>query len=264
VVSLLTPACCRPRQPALESRHKYHPNVAELWTCRSCHRRFANVNQWHSCVEMALEEHLASKSELAVALYQAVESALTACGDFRIHPQKTRVAFIARMTFAGVQLAKRWVDLSFILPAPLEDIRVREIQLYGPTSFGHRVRLTDPGEVDTDVRAWLCDARTRGDQETLDPTAHVEEVVGRALERLLAPLRTRVVANQDGLALAVPKHVAQAFGAHPYVLARIRGDYYPGDIRIVEGQPRLVLADALERVGLGLGDEADAYLKADL
>ena len=227
--------------------------MAELWACPSCRRQFANVNQWHSCFEMALEEHLASKSEIAVALYRAVESALASCGEFRIHPQKTRVAFIARMTFAGVRLAKRWADLSFILPAPLDDIRVRQVELYGPTSFGHGVRLTDPAQVDADVRAWLCVAHTRGKQETLDPNADVEAVVGTALERMLAPLRTRVVTSE-----------AQAFGPHPYVVARIRGDHYPGDIRMVEGQPRLVLGDALERVGLGVGDEADALLRADL
>lgn len=238
--------------------------MAELWACPSCHRRFANPNQWHSCIELELEEHLASKSDIAVAIYRAVESALALCGEFRIHPQKTRVAFIARMTFAAVRLMKRWADLSLILPTPLDDLRVGELELYGPTSFGHRIRLTDPIEVDLDVRSWLCAAHTRGEQETLNPHADVEAVVGHALECMLAPLRTRVVASDDGLVLAVPRYVAQAFGAHPYVVARIRGDHHPGTIRIIDGRPQLMLGGALERLGFGVDDEADAFLAADL
>lgn len=37
---------------------------------------------------------------------------MASCGEFRVHPQKTRIAFITTMTFAGVKLARRWVDVS--------------------------------------------------------------------------------------------------------------------------------------------------------
>ncbi len=213
---------------------------------------------------MALDEHLASKSERAIAIYRAVEAAIAACGEFRIHPQKTRISFIARMTFAGIRLARRWADLSFILPTPLDDAGVRKIDLYGPTSFGHEVRLTGPDDVDDAVGSWLCQAHTRGEQKTLDPRAEVNPVVGRALEHLMAPLRTRVVGTGEGLAVTVPTYVAQAFGAHPQVVARIQGDQYPGEIRLVDGEARLFLGDALQVIGLGVGEAVDAFLAADL
>ena len=238
--------------------------VGELWTCPSCQRRFANANQWHSCIEMALEQHLASKSAASVAVFRAVEAALRECGDFRIHPQKTRVAFVARMTFAGVRLAHRWADLSFVLPAAIDDHRVRSLDLYGPTSFGHGVRLIDPSEVDGDVRAWLCAAHARGEQRTLDPDADVAPVVGTALELLSAPLRARVVASGEGVALALPRYVAQAFAEHPEVVARIRGRYHRGVIHTISGRAHLDVGDALRRLGLGVGDRTDAFLKADL
>ncbi len=236
----------------------------ELWTCPSCERQFANTNQWHSCIEMAVEEHLAPKTELAVGIYRAVEAALLVCGEFRVHPQKTQIAFIARMTFGGVKLARRWADLSFILPAPVDDPRIRSIELYGPTSFGHRLRLEAAAEVDRDVRRWLCEAHRRGLQDTLDPAAEVDAAVGHVLEHMMVPLRTRVVAHPDGLALGLPQYAAQAFGAHPFVLARIRGAHYPGEIQKQADRPVLWLAEALVQLGLGLGDEADAFLTADL
>jgi len=232
--------------------------------CRSCRRQFANTNQWHSCIELALDEHLAAKSDLGVELYSTVESALRVCGEFRIHPQKSRVAFIARMTFAGVRLATRWADLSFILARPLDDRRIRSLEMYGPTSFGHHVRIADPSEVDRDVRAWLCEAHSRGQQETLDSKATVEPLVGIALERVLVPLRTRVVDTVDGLALRLPVYAAQAFGAHPYVTARVGRNRYAAEIRTDEGRPVMFMGDVLNQLGLGSGDETDAFLTADL
>jgi hypothetical protein len=37
------------------------------WTCPHCRRRFAITNQWHSCLQMDLDEHLASKTDHARA-----------------------------------------------------------------------------------------------------------------------------------------------------------------------------------------------------
>jgi hypothetical protein len=96
---------------------------------------------------------------------------LAEAGDFRIHSQKTRIAFISRMSFASVKLARRWVDLAFIMPNPIDDPRIRRIELYGPTSFSHHVRLGEVEQVDRAVRGWLAEALRRGDQETLNPRA---------------------------------------------------------------------------------------------
>ena len=228
-----------------------------MWTCPQCDRSFANAHQWHSCLRMALDEHLAAKSDHAVALYRAVEAALANCGRFRIHPQKTRIAFITRMTFAGVALAQRWVDVTLILPTAVSHDRVRRIELYGPTSFAHSVRLASVADLDAEVRRWLCDAHRRGGQETLDPDAHVEPVVGSALETLKVPVRSKVI---DG-ALAVPRYAAEALEAAPGVRARIAGETYTGSLS--GGAVRLDEVN-LGSLGLGEGDEADVFLSADL
>jgi hypothetical protein len=48
-----------------------------------------------------------------MSIYEAVVEALERCGEFRIHAQKTRIAFISRMSFAGVSVARaRGVEYS--------------------------------------------------------------------------------------------------------------------------------------------------------
>lgn len=174
------------------------------------------------------------------------------------------MAFIARMTFAAVRLAAEWADLTFITPSPVNDSRIRSIELYGPTTFNHEVRIAAPSAVDADVERWLCEAHRRGEQRTLDPTADVEPVLGLALERLSVPLRSRVVEGPDGLALRVPRYVVQGLAAGPYVRVRIGDDRFLGKIRSDDGTIVIPAAGTLESLVLGTGDETDLVVRADL
>jgi hypothetical protein len=235
------------------------------WTCPRCRRRFVNINQWHSCTDLELDDILDRHGDDVVGIYRAVESALAQAGDFRIHPQKTRIAFTSRMSFASIVLAQRWADLAFIVPSAIDDLRIRRIELYGPTSFGHHVRLHDAAEVDHTVRGWLAEALRRGNQETLDSRATVEPAVGRPLEVLMVPLRAQVCRHAGALALRLPRYAAAAFDEHRHVDARVAGTHHAGRVTSTPDGHLLVFDhDELGDLGLGEGDKTDAFLTADL
>ncbi len=236
-----------------------------MWTCRSCGRQFANKHQWHSCVKLSLESALAGASDHARQLYHATERVVAACGPFRIHPQKTRIAFVTTMTFAGVKLARRWVDVSFITAEPIDDIRITRLECYGPTSFGHTIRIRDTEQLDSTVSAWLCESWRRGNQESLDPDAHVRPLGGRALELVIVPLRTFVVEHGEDLVLKLPRYAAEIFAAHPTAQARIAKHVVHGLIEAAEDQWRFrPLGPGLRESGLGRGDAVDVSLRAAL
>lgn len=44
------------------SRRGASLDTGGLWTCPECARTFANTHQWHSCIELTLEEKLAEAS----------------------------------------------------------------------------------------------------------------------------------------------------------------------------------------------------------
>jgi hypothetical protein len=230
----------------------------QMWTCPDCGRSFANANQWHSCVDLSVADHLATKTKAATTIFWAVVEALEACGEFRVHAQKTRIAFISRMTFGGVALARKWIDLSVILPAPVDDGRVRRLELYGPTSWGHTIRLHQPAEVDDDVRNWLCQGLMRGDQKTLDPAAEVSPLSGRLLQVFWTGARV-VVRDLNGESVVrVPGYVADALALVDDVLARVAGVRYETGL-VREGGTTYVAVDP--STGLGGGDETDLFLE---
>jgi hypothetical protein len=99
--------------------------------------------------------------------------------------------------------------------------------LHGPTSWGHFVRLSHPSDVDDQIRASLCEALRRGDQETLDPDAGVVPITGRSLELFRTAFRARVEVEGEELMAKVPGHVAEALGLVDQVVARANGVELP-------------------------------------
>src|ERR1700742_1119833 len=93
-----------------------------LWICPACGRGFANPNQSHACGTLvALETHLAGKSERVRAIFAAFRALIEEAGPVTILPEKTRIAFQVRMSFAQLTLRRNWVLGHLILAGPSED-----------------------------------------------------------------------------------------------------------------------------------------------
>ncbi len=200
-----------------------------------------------------MEDHLSDKSEFAIRLYWAVVEALEDCGEFRLHPQKSRIGFISRMTFGGVKFARDWVDVGLITAEPIEDARVRRLEVYGPTSWGHTIRVSQPRQVDAQVRAWLCLALRRGDQETLDSGADVAPLAGHLLRVVRFPFRGRC----DNGRVALPRYAADALAAVATVVARASGEAFAADLHRSGLETWLELPPGL---GVGSGEEVDVLV----
>ena len=123
------------------------------------------------------------------------------------------------------------------------------------------MRLSHPDDIDDRVEAWLCEALRRGDQETLDPDAEVEPLTGRSLELFRTAFRVRVDSSGEELVAKLPGHVAQALALVDQVVARVSGVEYPARLYQEAGKSWV----PIERgTGLGIGEQADLYLRVDV
>jgi hypothetical protein len=138
-----------------------------LWRCDKCGRDFANRNQSHACGRYALADHFRDKPPEIRALFNQVVAAVRANGPVRILPEKTRIAFQVRMSFAQVTPRKNWLDGHVVLARRLEHPRFRKIETFSPRNHLHAFRLTNPGDIDADFRAWLAEAYLVGEQRHL-------------------------------------------------------------------------------------------------
>jgi len=138
-----------------------------LWKCPRCKRTFANRNQTHTCGLHDLESHFRDKPPEIRALYDAVLAAVLALGPVTVLPEKTRIAFHVRMSFAQVTPKKGWLDGHVVLARRLEHPRFRSIQTFSPRNHLHTFRITQLADVDDDFRAWLAEAYAVGEQRHL-------------------------------------------------------------------------------------------------
>ena len=141
-----------------------------LWRCPSCGRPFANRNQSHACAAtLDLDQHLEGKDPEVVAIFRRLVTLAEGNGPVTVLPEKTRIAFQVRMSFAAFTLRRRWVDGHVILARRLEHPRFRRVESFSPRNHLHQFRLERLDEVDEEVAAWLAEAYRVGEQRHLAP-----------------------------------------------------------------------------------------------
>jgi hypothetical protein len=139
-----------------------------LWRCPRCGRRFASRNQTHTCAELHdLDHHFAGRDPIVRELFDLVADAVRSIGPVIILPEKTRIAFQVRMSFAQVTPRKRWLDGHVVLTRRLEHARFRKIETFSPRNHLHAFRLEHPGDIDATFVAWMREAYAVGEQRHL-------------------------------------------------------------------------------------------------
>jgi len=138
-----------------------------MWTCPDCGRAFANRNQSHFCSHVRLDEHLKGREPNVVETFYRLLEAAKKNGTITVLPEKTRIAFQVRMSFAAFTLRKRWVDGHVVLARRLDSPRFRRIDYISPRNQVHVFRLHEPAQVDAEVEMWLAEAYAIGEQKHL-------------------------------------------------------------------------------------------------
>jgi endogenous inhibitor of DNA gyrase (YacG/DUF329 family) len=152
-----------------QSRIKKNLSERPLWKCPKCNRRFANNNQSHFCGNYDLRSHFEGKPPEIRKIYEAVLKAIRRCGKVKVLPEKTRIAFQVRMSFAQLTTRSKWVDGHVVLARRFEQRRFRKIETISPRNHVHHFRLMSAAEVDAEVESWLAEAYAVGEQKHLHP-----------------------------------------------------------------------------------------------
>ena len=142
-------------------------DLGPLWKCSKCGRLFANRNQSHFCSRYTLREHLAGKSALAISLFREFANLVKRCGPVRVVPEKTRIAFQVRMSFAAVSLRRDRIVGHVVLARRLENPRFTKIEYISPRNHVHSFCFHSCEELDGEVLSWVREAYCVGQQRHL-------------------------------------------------------------------------------------------------
>jgi hypothetical protein len=137
--------------------------MTTLWRCPVCGQQFVSRNMPHSCQVVSLEQFF---DGAAPELRELFEQFVAAVGEaVTVNVTKSRIALQARMRFAGIDRPrKRHLLANFVLTRPIESPRLTRVEYVPPYYYVHRLRLTDPADIDPELRSWLAEAYEVGTQ----------------------------------------------------------------------------------------------------
>jgi len=139
-----------------------------LWTCDRCGKSFVTRNVYHSCTIVPIESHFVNRPN-AYRLFVALRAAIEEHGPVTLASNKSRIAFMTRVRFGGVQVRNDYLRVSFWLKRRIASPRIVKYEEYGPRDFGYIFELRDPDGIDAEVREWLREACAVGRQDHLRP-----------------------------------------------------------------------------------------------
>jgi hypothetical protein len=137
-----------------------------LWRCPFCGRDFANPNQSHACGRHDLESHFAGKDPIVREIYDSFLAMIEQIGPVTVLPEKTRIAFQTRMSFAQLTVRRRWVLGHFVLARRADDPIFTRVETFSPRNHLHAFRIDDPGQAEA-LREYALEAYAVGRQEHL-------------------------------------------------------------------------------------------------
>jgi hypothetical protein len=157
------------KMPVLQSERamKSRASRSPMWRCPDCKRQFANRNQSHSCGRHTLASHFEGKPRQVRAIFDKLMRVARKNGPITVLPEKTRIAFQVRMSFAAFVIRRNWIDGHVVLARRLENPRFRRIETFSPRNHLHAFRFESVDEIDSEVEAWFAEAYRVGGQRHL-------------------------------------------------------------------------------------------------
>ena len=137
-----------------------------LWQCPGCGRTFANRNQPHACGRHDLEAHFVGKDPKLRRIFDAFLAMLESFGPVVVLPEKTRIAFHVRMSFAQLTVRRRWALGHLVLARRAVDGPFTKVETFSARNHVHHFRLDSTAEVEG-LRDLAREAYAVGRQEHL-------------------------------------------------------------------------------------------------
>jgi hypothetical protein len=136
-----------------------------MWACPRCGRSFANRNQSHTCAALGdLDRHFAACDPAVRETFDRILAVAREQGPVTVLPEKTRIAFQVRMSFAAFMPRRHWLNGHLVLARRIDSSRFAKVEVFSPRNVLHAFRLTSPAQVDAEFAGWVAQAYRVGAQ----------------------------------------------------------------------------------------------------
>ena len=104
----------------------------------------------------------AGKDAVVRVIYDRLLEALHGLGPFSVEPKKTSIHLVNKVGFAGVHPRKSYMYLNLRTEHAITNTRVVKSEQVSKNRYHNEIKLAAPGDVDTELAAWLGAAYALG------------------------------------------------------------------------------------------------------
>jgi Domain of unknown function (DUF5655) len=102
----------------------------EKYICPSCKRVLPNINAWHYCKEVSIDDLFLKKSDDIVLIFDKLLQTVAAWQDIEISGTKNCVVFVRNKTFLVAKPMAKCLAIKFYANQHIEDEALYKFQLW--------------------------------------------------------------------------------------------------------------------------------------
>jgi hypothetical protein len=106
----------------------------------------------------ALEDHFQGRAPQVRAIYDRILAAARRHGEVTEEPKKTSIHLNRKTAFAGIATRRESLILTLKLDRDLPSSRISKHERASAHRWHLEIRLTDPGQVDSELQEWIGEA----------------------------------------------------------------------------------------------------------
>ena len=102
----------------------------EKIVCPSCKRVLNNINAWHYCAEVSMDDLFADKSDDILLVFDTLLEKVSAWENVAVSATKNCVVFVKNKTFFVVKPMTKHLEIKFYSMQPIEDEQLYKCSLW--------------------------------------------------------------------------------------------------------------------------------------
>ena len=122
----------------------------EIAICPNCNRQLRNINAWHYCAEVSMDELFEDKSDDILLAFDTVLEKVSAWDNVAVSATKNCVVFVRNKTFLVVKPMTKCLENKFYSKEPIDDEQLHKCNLWN-SKYEGVVRLQNARQLNAKI-----------------------------------------------------------------------------------------------------------------
>ncbi len=102
----------------------------EITFCPKCNRQLRNINAWHYCAEVSIDDLFIDKPDDVVLVFDELLQKISVWDNVAVSATKNCVVFVKNKTFLVVKPMTKCLEVKFYATDPIEDEELYRCSLW--------------------------------------------------------------------------------------------------------------------------------------